>query len=70
MSAVPPRLLVALPVLLACATPALAAAGAAPDAIAWWVWPLALFVVLRARHVPFRRVGGGVLFVRCAFAVP
>src|SRR5512141_426449 len=65
MSAVPPRQLVALPVLLACATPALAAAGAAPDAIAWWVWPLALFVVcflLGIVAVP-AGVGGGVLFV-------
>src|SRR5512141_2970131 len=65
MSAVPPRQLVALPVLLACATPALAAAGAAPDAIAWWVWPLALFVVCFALGIVAvpAGVGGGVLFV-------
>jgi uncharacterized membrane protein YfcA len=65
MSAVPPRTLAAFPVLLACATPALAAAGAAPDALAWWVWPLALFVVcflLGIVAVP-AGVGGGVLFV-------
>src|SRR5512141_841752 len=65
MSAVPPRQLVALPVLLACATPALAAAGAAPDAIAWWVWPLALFCVCFALGIVAvpAGVGGGVLFV-------
>jgi len=46
------------------ASPAFAAAGA-PTEIAWWVWPLALFVVcflLGIVAVP-AGVGGGVLFV-------
>jgi uncharacterized membrane protein YfcA len=65
MSAVPLRPLVALPLLLACATPALAATGATPDALAWWVWPLALFVVCFALGIVAvpAGVGGGVLFV-------
>jgi uncharacterized membrane protein YfcA len=61
-------LLVLLPVaLLLLAFPA-EAANAAPggaDSIAWWVWPLALFVVcffLGMLAVP-AGVGGGVLFV-------
>jgi uncharacterized membrane protein YfcA len=51
--------------LLLCAGPALAAAPAADIAIAWWVWPLALFAlcfVLGMIAVP-AGVGGGVLFV-------
>ena len=46
------------------ASPAFAAAGAATE-VAWWVWPLALFVVcflLGIVAVP-AGVGGGVLFV-------
>ncbi len=51
-------------VLLLAALPA-EAAGTATDATAWWVWPLALFVVcffLGIIAVP-AGVGGGVLFV-------
>jgi uncharacterized protein len=54
----------ALMLLATGAAPAFAAAGAAPE-LAWWVWPLALFVVcflLGIVAVP-AGVGGGVLFV-------
>jgi hypothetical protein len=54
----------ALMLLAIGASPAFAAAGAAPE-FAWWVWPLALFVVcflLGIVAVP-AGVGGGVLFV-------
>jgi hypothetical protein len=54
----------ALVLLALFASPAFAAAGA-PTEIAWWVWPLALFVVcflLGIVAVP-AGVGGGVLFV-------
>ena len=48
-----------------CALPATAATGVNADEVAWWVWPLALFVVcflLGIVAVP-AGVGGGVLFV-------
>ena len=51
---------------LACfAAPAVAAAGAASEAVAWWVWPVALFVVCFALGIVAvpAGVGGGVLFV-------
>ena len=60
----PAQMLARLAVLLALALPldALAADGAA---VAWWVWPLALFVVTFALGIVAVRggVGGGVLFV-------
>jgi uncharacterized membrane protein YfcA len=58
-------LALAAALLAACATPALAAAGATTDAVAWWVWPLALFVVCFALGIVAvpAGVGGGVLFV-------
>ena len=55
---------VSLALLVAGAAPAFAAGGAGAD-VAWWVWPLALFVVcflLGIVAVP-AGVGGGVLFV-------
>lgn len=47
------------------ASPALAADGAAAASVAWWVWPLALFVVCFALGIVAvpAGVGGGVLFV-------
>lgn len=50
--------------LLAVASPALAAATASPD-ISWWIWPLALFAVCVAIGVVAipAGIGGGVLFV-------
>jgi uncharacterized protein len=54
-----------LPLLLLTAFPAHAADAATHSATAWWVWPLALFVVcffLGMIAVP-AGVGGGVLFV-------
>ena len=60
----PAQMLARLAVLLALALPldALAADGAA---VAWWVWPLALFVVTFALGIVavLGGVGGGVLFV-------
>lgn len=60
------RVLLAACILFMCILPA-QAAGAAPavDPAAWWIWPLALFVVcffLGIIAVP-AGVGGGVLFV-------
>jgi len=55
----------AVVVLAVCAPPALAAAGAAPDIVVWWAWPLALFCVCFALGIVAvpAGVGGGVLFV-------
>ena len=58
-------LAIAVLALAVCATPVLGATPAAADAVAWWVWPLALFGVcflLGIVAVP-AGVGGGVLFV-------
>ncbi len=54
-----------LAILMVCASPALAADGAIADGVAWWVWPLALFVVCFALGIVAvpAGVGGGVLFV-------
>jgi len=56
---------VATLVLASYAPLALAAAGPAADAVAWWVWPLALFFVCFALGIVAvpAGVGGGVLFV-------
>lgn len=50
---------------LAASCPELAFAGGGPEAVAWWVWPVALFLVcfvLGVIAVP-AGIGGGVLFV-------
>lgn len=50
---------------LAASCPDLAFAAVGPEAAAWWVWPLALFLVcfvLGMIAVP-AGIGGGVLFV-------
>ncbi len=61
----PVATLVLLIALATGATEAIAAAGIATAAVAWWVWPLALFIVcflLGIVAIP-AGVGGGVLFV-------
>jgi uncharacterized membrane protein YfcA len=57
--------LIALALGLWLALPAQAAAGLPADAVAWWVWPLALFVacfLIGIVAVP-AGIGGGTLFV-------
>ena len=59
-------LLLVVPLALACApAAALAAAPPAASAVAWWVWPLALFLAsfLIGIAAVLAGVGGGVLFV-------
>ncbi|MGB8077555.1 MAG: hypothetical protein WCF09_06725, partial [Gallionella sp.] len=54
-----------LPAVMLLSAPAQAATATAAGTMAWWVWPLALFVVcffLGMIAVP-AGVGGGVLFV-------
>jgi uncharacterized membrane protein YfcA len=52
-------------VLACCASPAMAAAGISGNEVAWWIWPLALFLVCFALGIVAvpAGVGGGVLFV-------
>lgn len=57
--------LIGFPLLALAALPALAASPPAPAVLAWWAWPLALFVVtfLLGIVAVLAGVGGGVLFV-------